>query len=58
MKVLYIFLLLSIVAVLGAAVAAWWRVRQHMKQAASDTMLRRALTDLEEEQERARQRSR
>lgn len=54
MKFLFIGLMISVVVLIGVAVAAFWRVRRHMKQSASDTMLRQALSDVEEEQERAK----
>lgn len=51
MKVLFIVLVLCTVALVAVGIAMYWRVRQHMKEAASDTMLRAALKDVEEEKQ-------
>ncbi len=49
MKVLFIVLVLCTLALVAVGIAMFWRVRRHMKQTASDTMLRAALKDVEEE---------
>ncbi|HSA93576.1 MAG TPA: hypothetical protein VLE48_11240 [Terriglobales bacterium] len=49
MTFLYAVLVLSLVALLGSAVLAWARVRRELK--ASDETLRRALAEIQAEQE-------
>jgi fructose-specific phosphotransferase system IIC component len=49
MKALFVVLVLSTVTVLVAAIAMWWRLRQHLSK--SDEALKNALQEIEPEQE-------
>ena len=54
MKTLFVILVLSVVAVLVAALAMWWRLRHHLRQ--SDEALKNALREIEPEHESIEQR--
>ena len=54
MKILFAVLVISVVAVLVAAVAMWWRLRRHLRQ--SDQALKNALREIEPEHESIEQR--
>ena len=54
MKTLFVILVLSVVAVLIAALAMWWRLRHHLRQ--SDEALKNALREIEPEHESIEQR--
>jgi hypothetical protein len=47
-KVLYILLVLGTALILGAAAAAYWRVRRHIR-GSSDHALREALGEVEQQ---------
>ena len=50
MKVLFVILVLSTLALLGVAAAVYFLARRHMKRQASDTTLRPAMPEVEEDQ--------
>jgi flagellar biosynthesis protein FlhB len=54
MKILFVLLVLSTVAVLVAVVAMWWRLRRHMR--ASNEALKQALSEIQPEHESVEQR--
>lgn len=47
MKALFVLLVLSTLAVVVAAIAMWWRLRQHLNK--SDKALKQALQQIESE---------
>ncbi|HXB20312.1 MAG TPA: hypothetical protein VNV88_02965 [Candidatus Solibacter sp.] len=49
MKVFYVLLVLSTVAVLVAVIAMWWRLRRHLRS--SNEALKEALSEIQSEQE-------
>ena len=49
MKYLFVLLVLSTIAVLVAAIAMWWRLRQHLNK--SDEALKKALQEIEPDHE-------
>jgi len=53
MRVLFIILLLSMAAILGTTLVLYLRVRAHLR--ASETALREALVELEQEREHDRE---
>lgn len=50
MRVLFVILVLCTLALLGVAAAVYLLARRHMRRQASDTTLRPAAHDLEEDQ--------
>ncbi len=48
MKVLFVILVFCLLALLGVAAAVFRLVRQHMRKQASDTTLRQALQEIED----------
>ncbi|MBZ5523389.1 MAG: hypothetical protein LAP21_14225 [Acidobacteriia bacterium] len=55
MKVLYVLLLLSLLTVLVALCAMWWRLRRHLRQ--SDQALKATLEEIDPQREEAATRS-
>lgn len=56
MTVLYAFLIVSVLALLGVAVACWVHVRRHMQHAGpSDTLKHVALHEAELEREKSQE---
>jgi hypothetical protein len=49
MKIFFVLLVLSTVAILIAVVAMWWRLRRHLR--ASNRALQQALSEIEPEHE-------
>ena len=49
MKVLFVILVFCLLALLGVAAAVLRLARQHMRKQASDTTLRQALQEIEED---------
>ena len=49
MRILFVLLVLSVVAVLVAAIAMWWRLRIHLRK--SDEALKQTLQELEAQQQ-------
>jgi len=49
MKVLFVILVFCLLALLGVAAAVFRLARQHMRKQASDTTLRQALQEIEED---------
>ncbi len=50
MKVLFVILVLCTLALLGVGAAIYFQARRHMRRQASDTTLRPAMPDTEEDQ--------
>lgn len=50
MKVLFVILVLCTLALLGVAAAVYMRARRHMRAQASDTALRPALQEFDDDQ--------
>jgi len=55
MKVLYVLLVLSLLTVLVALCAMWWRLRRHLRQ--SDHALKAALEEIDPKREETTTRS-
>ena len=53
MKILFVVLVVSVVTLLIAAIAMWWRLRRHLRQ--SDQALAKALREIEPEHESVEQ---
>ncbi len=56
MKVLFVILVLCVLALLGVSAAIFLRARRHMRAQASDTALRPALPEVEEDQAKSMRR--
>ncbi len=49
MKIFFVLLVLSTVAVIVAAIAMWWRLRRHLRS--SNEVLKEALSEIESQHE-------